>query len=116
MVFLSTILLSLFVVVCIFLIIIILLQPGKGEGLGALGGMSTQFFGGGGATSFLAKVTTGLAVTYMVLVILLAKVSQPTSEVETVPSAPAAGVETTSDTGLPTEDAVDAGTDASADE
>ena len=105
MAFLSAILMAIFVVVCMFLIIVILLQPGKGEGLGALGGMSAQFFGGGGAVSFLAKVTTGFAIAYMVLVILLAKVSQPSAEVDAVPSTPTIDVETSSDAGAPAADA-----------
>jgi preprotein translocase subunit SecG len=97
MAFISAILTSFFVVVCLLLIIVILLQPGKGEGLGALGGMSTQFFGGGGATTFLAKLTTGLAIGYMVLVIFLAKVSQPSTDIETVPSIPVPLSETSID-------------------
>ena len=97
MAFLSAILMGLFVVVCLFLIIVILLQPGKGEGLGALGGMSTQMFGGGGATSFLAKITTGFAVGYMVLVILLAKLTQPSTEIQSAPSIQTSAAETTTD-------------------
>lgn len=66
-----------FVFVCVALVLAILIQPGKGEGLSGLTGMSQQMFGGG-AMTFLAKVTTGLAIAYMVLVILLAKLLQPT--------------------------------------
>lgn len=88
-----------FVFVCAALVLAILIQPGKGEGLSGLTGMSQQMFGGG-AMTFLAKVTTGLAIAYMVLVILLAKLLQPprievpsqisTSPTETkpTPSAP----------------------------
>jgi protein translocase SecG subunit len=80
----------LFVIVCAALVLAIIIQPGKGEGLSALTGMSQQMFGGG-AMTFLAKVTSGLAIAYMVLVVLLAKLLQPT-RIE-VPETPV--VETT---------------------
>ena len=64
----------LFVIVCVMMILAILIQPGKGEGLGAIAGMSTQTFGGAGPTSFLSKLTAGIAVAYMVLVIALGRV------------------------------------------
>lgn len=68
------------VLVCVVLIISVLLQSGKGGGMssafgggggggGAGGGMSSQMFGGRGASSFLGKVTAVTAVLYMVLVI-----------------------------------------------
>ena len=93
----------------------ILLQPGKGEGLGARGGMSAQFFGGGGAVSFLAKVTTGFAIAYMVLVILLAKVTQPSAEIETVPRTSSIDIEAGSDGDASTEDASSSPADAGSD-
>ncbi|MDE0020726.1 MAG: preprotein translocase subunit SecG [Candidatus Poribacteria bacterium] len=65
----------LFVIVCVMMILAILIQPGKGEGLGAIAGMSTQTFGGAGPTSFLSKLTAGIAVAYMVLVIALGRVT-----------------------------------------
>ncbi|MDA1191268.1 MAG: preprotein translocase subunit SecG [Candidatus Poribacteria bacterium] len=77
--FLSAILVTVFVIVCAGLIIIILLQPGKGDGLGAISGVQSQYFGGGGAANFLTKLTTGLAIGYMVLVIVLGKFSQPSA-------------------------------------
>ncbi len=65
----------LFVIVCVMMILAILIQPGKGEGLGAIAGMSTQTFGGAGPTSFLSKLTAGIAVAYMVIVIALGRVT-----------------------------------------
>ncbi len=54
------------VVVSIFLVIVILLQPGKGEGMGALGGGGAgSAFGARGSATFLSKVTTGCAVVFM---------------------------------------------------
>jgi preprotein translocase subunit SecG len=56
------------------LIISVLMQSAKGEGLaGALGGgaLSGAVFGGRGASTFLSKATTVLAATYMITCILL---------------------------------------------
>ena len=52
--------------VSIVLILSILLQSGKGGGMGAaLGGASTQVFGGRGAGTFLSKFTTFAAIVFM---------------------------------------------------
>jgi preprotein translocase subunit SecG len=47
------------VLLCVFMIFIILLQPGKDAGMGAAlgGGAATSAFGGRGAVTFLSKVT-----------------------------------------------------------
>jgi preprotein translocase subunit SecG len=47
------------VVLCVFMIFVILLQPGKDAGMGAaLGvGRATSAFGGRGAVTFLSKLT-----------------------------------------------------------
>ena len=54
------------VLACIGLIMIVLLQRGKGADLGAaFGGSSQTVFGSQGAGGFLTKVTTGVAVLFM---------------------------------------------------
>ena len=54
------------IAVCIALILIVLLQRGKGADMGAtFGGSSQTVFGSGGATSFLHKVTTMIAIVFM---------------------------------------------------
>ncbi len=58
-------------IVCILLVIVVLMQSAKGEGLaGAFGGGGTGLtgavFGGRGAASFLSKATTILAIVFMV--------------------------------------------------
>lgn len=64
----STILIALHIFVSILLIISILLQPGKGGGMGVLfGGSSSTLFGGRGAATLLSKITTVLALLFMVL-------------------------------------------------
>ncbi len=62
-----------YVLDCLLLIGIILLQPGEGGDLAsAFGGASSQTaFGARGSATFLQKLTTTLAVLFMVLSVLL---------------------------------------------
>ena len=61
------------IVVCIALILIVLLQKGKGADMGAaFGGSSQTVFGSAGATSFLSKVTAAAAIIFMLTSLLLA--------------------------------------------
>src|SRR5437868_6531527 len=62
------------VFVCFFLILVVLLQAGKGGGMGIAFGSSTssQAFGGRGAGSFLEKLTAGTAIIFMLTSITLA--------------------------------------------
>ena len=60
------ILILLHVFVCMALILIVLLQRGKGASIGAVfGGSSQTVFGSSGASSFLQKITTAAAVVFM---------------------------------------------------
>lgn len=62
-----------FVLACVAMILVILLQAGKGQGLaGAFGGATSgAVFGGRGAATFLSRSTTILAIAYMVLCLLI---------------------------------------------
>ncbi len=61
------------VLICSFLILVILLQQGRGGGMGAaFGGASQQVFGGAGAGNFLTRLTEGAAFAFMFTSILLA--------------------------------------------
>ncbi len=61
------------VLVCIALILIVLLQAGKGAEMGAaFGGASQTIFGSSGAVGFLTKLTTVAAVIFMITSLLLA--------------------------------------------
>jgi len=57
------------IIIAVFLILVILLQQGKGSDLGAaFGGASSTVFGGAsGRQSFLVKVTVGLGVVFVLL-------------------------------------------------
>ncbi len=70
---LTAIILVVHVIVCIALILIILLQTGKGADIGAVfgGGSSQTVFGSTGAATFLSKFTIGAAVVFMVTSIVL---------------------------------------------
>lgn len=66
-------LLFIHIVVCVLLIVIVLLQSGKSADLaGAFGGYGSQStFGPRGAATFLSKMTTTLAILFMVTSLLL---------------------------------------------
>ncbi len=66
---------SLHIVLCAILILVILLQPGKGSDIGAAfggGGGSSTVFGPRGPGSLLTRATTVVAVLFMVTSITLA--------------------------------------------
>jgi len=68
-----TILVIVHVLICVGLIIGILLQSGKGADLGAaFGGSSQTLFGSAGAVPFLNKLTTGVAIAFMITSLSLA--------------------------------------------
>ncbi|MGM0452128.1 MAG: preprotein translocase subunit SecG [Thermodesulfobacteriota bacterium] len=65
-------------IVCFALILIVLLQTGKGASMGAMfGGAGNQtLFGNTGASTFLSKATTAAAVIFMVTSLTLAYMSK----------------------------------------
>jgi preprotein translocase subunit SecG len=55
------------VIVCVGLILVVLLQTGKGAEVGAVfGGSSSTIFGSSGAGNFLSRLTTGMAIVFMI--------------------------------------------------
>ena len=68
---------TLHVIVCVILVLVVLLQSGKGADLaGAFGGGATQTaFGSRGPASFLSKMTTIAAVVFMLTSISLAMIT-----------------------------------------
>lgn len=60
------------IIVCIGLILVVLLQQGKGAEIGAVfGGSSSTIFGSSGAGNFLTKLTTGMAIVFMITSLML---------------------------------------------
>lgn len=100
----TTALVVIHVLVSFLLIFIVLIQGGKGAELGAAfgGGSSQTVFGGRGAATFLNKMTTVVAVVFMLTSLTLAivsvrgasvvKQSAPARSVPAEPGAPPAGV------------------------
>lgn len=69
------------VIFCILLILIVLLQSGKGAGMGmTLGGGGQALFGAAGPATLLAKITTAVAILFMVTSLTLAYLSGHQSE------------------------------------
>ncbi len=72
-----TFLIVLHVMVGLFLILVILLQAGKGAAMGAsLGSAGSQaMFGSSGSVNFLTKLTTGAAIIFMITSLSLSVLS-----------------------------------------
>jgi preprotein translocase subunit SecG len=95
----TILLVILYVLVCIFLVLVVLLQQGKGADLaGAFGGGGSQTsFGPRSASNIMHRMTTVSFVLFVVLSLALAILSgkQRTSVMESVETQPPAAVETT---------------------
>ena len=98
------VLVPIYVIVCVFLILVVLLQQGKGADVAsALGASSSQTtFGARGATTVLEKVTTWSFVAFSVLAVTISLIqarpkssvikqlgSQPAKSAPATPAAPA---------------------------
>jgi len=84
-----TILVIVHIMVCFFLIAVVLLQSGKGAELGAaFGGSSQTLFGSRGASTFLSKLTTIVAVIFMVTSLSLAIITTKGSTIIKKPPTP----------------------------
>jgi len=69
------------VLVCLILIVVVLLQRGKGAEVGAVfgGGGGSTMFGSRGAGNFLTKLTSGAAIIFMFTSLVLAYFAQEDS-------------------------------------
>ena len=75
-----TLLIVIHVIVCLFLIVIVLLQHGKGADVGAtFGGSSQTLFGTEGPLPLLNKITTIAAIVFMLTSVSLAYFSSSNS-------------------------------------
>jgi preprotein translocase subunit SecG len=93
------------ILVAIFMIFVILLQPGKEDGMGAAlgggGGAATTAFGGRGAESFLSKLTAGCAVLFFFTSLGLSFVGTKTSVAAVGPEEAAKTAPATAGTAAP---------------
>jgi preprotein translocase subunit SecG len=79
--FLETPLTVLHISACLFLVLVVLIQPGKSGGLGAFGGAGAQqVFGGRGAGNILTKATWITATIFFVTSTSLAYLSSSTTD------------------------------------
>ena len=94
----TTFLTVLHVMVCFVIVVVVLLQRGKGAEVGAVfgGGASSTVFGSRGAGNFLTKITTGAAITFMCTSLALAYFNSDAQQGERLfdPEAPEAAAET----------------------
>ena len=61
------------IIVCVGLILVVLFQAGKGAGLGNLfgGGGGDQLFSAPSGSAFIKKVTTGMAIVFIITSVML---------------------------------------------
>lgn len=71
---LRTVLTIIYIIICIALVILVLMQEGKTAGLGAVSGAAETYWGKNKGRSMegkLVKITTGLAVGFILIAIVL---------------------------------------------
>ena len=69
----QTVLVVLHLIICVALIMIVLLQTGKGSEIGAVFGSSSQtLFGSTGGSTFFGKLTAGVAIVFLITSLILA--------------------------------------------
>jgi preprotein translocase subunit SecG len=114
----SIIITVLHVVACFVLIVVVLLQTGKGADIGAVfGGSSQTIFGSSGAGNLLTRLTTWTAVIFMVTSLFLTWNSThhlTTSIADTLPDDPAPLSAPIDGTAAPADEAAPAGDAAAA--
>src|SRR3989338_2066382 len=82
--------------ICLFLIVVILLQAGKGADIGAAfgAGGSQTLFGPRGAATFLSKLTAGGAVAFILTSVGLVQISKGKGEKSVLERVPPTTTET----------------------
>ncbi|MCI8800425.1 preprotein translocase subunit SecG [Acetatifactor muris] len=71
---LKVVLTVLFIIICIALVVLVLMQEGKSAGLGAISGAAETYWGknkGRSMEGLLVKLTKGLAFLFMLLAVIL---------------------------------------------
>jgi len=108
----GTLVTTLHVIVALLLILVVLLQTGKGASMGAaFGGSSQTVFGSRGPASFMSKLTTAGAILFMATSLLLSVITAKTGKKTVVDDlTPPAATQTAPEPGAI--DPFAAGTDA----
>lgn len=71
----TTLVLAVHIILAVILVALVLLQQGKGADVGAvIGGGANSLFGVGGASSLLVKMTTFIAIAFMLTSVLLVRI------------------------------------------
>ena len=88
-----TLLVFFHILICIALILVVLFQQGKGAGLGNLfgGGGGDQLFSAPSGSAFIRKLTTGLAIVFVLTSVILTMLSSrhgTESLMNQIPSGP----------------------------
>ncbi len=91
------------IVLCVFMIFVILLQPGKDAGMGAAlgGGAATSAFGGRGGATFLTKLTAICAMGFFLTSLGLSFVGLRPTVADSIVDQAAAEPATTPTTAVP---------------
>ena len=85
----ESVLITVHYLICFFLIVVILLQAGKGANVGAVfGGASQTMFGSRGPATFLNKITVFVATGFLVTSISLAHLAKQRSGTSVIDKAP----------------------------
>jgi preprotein translocase subunit SecG len=89
------------VLVCLFLILVVLAQQGKGQDLAsAFGGAGSQTaFGARGTATLLSKITAGAAAVFMITSLTLSYLRPTTTDRSVIPETPAASEPSTPEPG-----------------
>jgi preprotein translocase subunit SecG len=106
-----TFLYTLHIITCLSLVVVVLIQRGKGADMGAMlgGGGAQTVFGARGAGNFLTKFTTGAAILFMLTSLTLSYVASEDSQStifggeeisETLPPADSTGEPNAANAGL----------------
>lgn len=88
----ETTILSVHYVLCLFMIVVILLQAGKGADIGAVfGGASQTVFGSRGPATFLNKLTAAVAIMFIATSVWLAHIAKTKTATSVVDKVPVSG-------------------------
>jgi len=108
----TALLMTIYVVVCVLLILAVLIQQGKGASMGLLSGAGQTWFGPAGSKTLLMKITLGLAAGFLALSVLLALATSSSRRNALAAATAAPGAPAAPSTPPPSSPSVPPGTDS----